>query len=92
MKNKTIKVRALRSCSISSGPMAFDLEKNEIKAFSREIVAILLRRGYAEMWADPPEWTVKTLSPFAYLRRWPNGPKAELAKELLGLSAMESTT
>lgn len=41
------------------------------------------RRTKEEVFADKPEWDMK-ISPEAYLERWPEGPKAEAAKKLVG--------
>lgn len=48
--------------------------------------AKLLEAGLAEPVADdPPDWPLAT-PPREYLDRWPSGPQADLARELLGLT------
>lgn len=76
---KTIK--ALRACSCITPGFEFDLVKFEVKTVPDPLAKMLIVRGYAEIF-DEPNWTLH-MHPSTYLRMYPTGKNAELARKVL---------
>lgn len=81
------KVQVLRNCSCSVEPYAFDFYENQTKTVPKYLADFLMSRGFAKLFEDS-RWTLTNIGPSEYLRRYPSGPNADLARSVLGVEAI----